>query len=137
MSTSTPAFVKALFRTFVLKDVGGVEAAGALLGVSHQRVSALISLQSADMPTVMQVVTLEQAVGRSVVFGALAEAVEGKTARGDMLREASEGVSAAAAVMSACVEEASPSEFAATAAVAIKELEDVRLVATAKAANAA
>lgn len=137
MTEASQQYVKALFRTFVLKDVGGVDAAGALMGVSHQRVSQLISLNTADMPTIMQVVALEQAVGRAVITSALAEAVEGKEARGDLLRETSEGVSAAAQTMEAVVKGARPEEVAALAAKTIKEMEDVRCVAAAKAANAA
>jgi len=137
MSTPSQAYVKALFRTFVLKDVGGVDVAGLLLGVSHQRVSQLIKLDSADMPTLMQIVTLEAEVGRAVITGALAEAVEGRSARGDLAREASEGVSAAAQTMEAVVKGARPEEVAALAVKTIKEMEDVRAVAVAKAANAA
>ena len=137
MTETSQQYVKALFRTFVLKDVGGVEAAGALLGVSHQRVSQLVSLNTADMPTIMQVAVLEHAVGRAVITSALAEAVEGKEARGDLLRETSEGVSAAAQTMEAVVNGARPEEVAALAAKTIKEMEDVRCVAAAKAANAA
>lgn len=66
----SPAFVKGLFFQLV-KAAGGVEAAGAFLGVSHQRISQLQTLSCADMPTVMQIVALEQACGLPVVTGAL------------------------------------------------------------------
>lgn len=42
-----PAYVKGLFHQLV-KAVGGVEAAGAFLGVSHQRISQLQTTTCAD-----------------------------------------------------------------------------------------
>jgi len=137
MTETSQQYIKALFRTFVLKDVGGVDAAGALMGVSHQRVSQLISLNTADMPTIMQLVALEHAVGRAVITSALAEVVEGKEARGDLMRETSEGVTAAARTMEAVVKGERPDEIAALAVKTIQEMEDVRSIAAAKAANAA
>lgn len=71
-----PAYVKGLFHQLV-KAVGGVEAAGAFLGVSHQRISQLQTTTCADMPTVMQIVALESACGLPVVTGALCRRLTG------------------------------------------------------------
>lgn len=71
-----PAYVKGLFFQLV-KAAGGVEAAGAFLGVSHQRISQLQTTTCADMPTVMQIVALESACGLPVVTGALARRLTG------------------------------------------------------------
>lgn len=65
--------IKGLFHHLV-KAVGGVEAAGAFLEISHQRVSQLQSVNCADMPSILQIVRLEQAAGRPIVTGVLAEA---------------------------------------------------------------
>lgn len=97
MSEITPAYVKALFHHLV-RQIGGLEAAGAYLGVSFQRVSQLQSVNCPDMPTVIQVATLEAALGHSVIFGALAKLVEdgaGSAAK-DALEEACEVTEAAA-----------------------------------------
>ena len=74
--TVPPAFVKGLFHQLV-KAVGGVEAAGAYLGVSHQRVSQLQTTTCADMPTIMQVIALEAACGNPIVTGALSRRLTG------------------------------------------------------------
>lgn len=97
MTEITPAFIKGHFHHLV-RAVGGTEAAGVYLGVSHQRVSQLQSVHSADMPTILQVLTLEQAVGRSVVFSALARAVEGAAAE-DIRAAAVDAVTTGAQVL--------------------------------------
>lgn len=79
----SPAFVKALFYQLV-KAVGGTEAAGAYLEVSHQRVSQLQSPNSADMPGLMQVIKLEAVAGVPIVTGALAKLVEGASGKKSM-----------------------------------------------------
>ena len=70
--------VKALFRQLV-KAVGGNEACGVELGVSHQRISQLANInndeQARELPTWEQVWRLETALGRSVVFAGLAHSV--------------------------------------------------------------
>ena len=72
----TDGEVKALFRQLV-KAGGGVEACGVELGISHQRVSLLQSPTAPDMPTFRQILTLEAVVGRAIVTGAAARAIEG------------------------------------------------------------
>jgi len=79
MREVTAAEVKGLFHHLV-KKVGGLEAAASYLSVSFQRVSQLQSINCTDMPTIMQVVTLELAVGQPVVTGVLAEASTGEGA---------------------------------------------------------
>jgi hypothetical protein len=85
----TPARVKSLVFQLV-KAAGGVEAAGAVLGVSHQRVSQLQSLNHADMPTLMQVITLEAFVGHPVLTAALAASITPTDAGKSPLEEACE-----------------------------------------------
>jgi hypothetical protein len=95
MTTPTNAQIKGLFF-HLIKSVGGVEAAGAYLSISHQRVSQLQSINCADMPTLMQIVTLEHAVGVPVVTRALAESVVNSQDANDLLAEACEATEAAA-----------------------------------------
>lgn len=71
--------VKALFKMLVAA-VGGVEAAGVHLGVSHQRVSQLYSLSNDDEPAYRHIRVLEVAAGRAVVTGAHVKAVRGDEA---------------------------------------------------------
>lgn len=85
----TPARVKSLVFQLV-KAAGGVEASGAVLGVSHQRVSQLQSLNHADMPTLMQVVALEAFVGQPIVTAALAASITSTDACKSPLEEACE-----------------------------------------------
>ena len=119
-----PAYVKALFMSLV-KAAGGGEAAGAVLGVSHQRISQLTSLQSADMPTLMHVVALEAFVGQPIVTGALAKlaAPQGKGA--DPLKETSEVVSASARLLNLVVSGAPQREVLAAVTAVRAELDDV------------
>lgn len=107
MTDVTNGYVKALFFSLV-KTVGGVEAAGAYLNISHQRVSQLQSQQCADMPTVMHIVTLEQACGQDLVTGVLSRHVTGEAARGDLITEACEAVEAGANVLQLVRTKASP-----------------------------
>lgn len=85
MTATTPAQVKGLFFHLV-KSVGGVEAAATYLGISHQRVSQFQSLNCADMPSLMQVVTLE-AVSQPIVTSALAKAANAAAGVKDLLGE--------------------------------------------------
>lgn len=73
----TDGEIKALFRQLV-KAAGGVEAAAVELGCKHQRVSLLQSVSAPDMPNLRQILTLEAVVGRAVVTGAAARAIEGE-----------------------------------------------------------
>lgn len=82
----TPGQIKGLFYHLV-KEVGGIEAAGAYLGVSHQRVSQLQNIQHVDMPNLMQVVTLERVVGQAIVTGVLAASAVGAATAHDLLTE--------------------------------------------------
>lgn len=125
MTTLSQPYLKALIRTFVLKDVGGVEAAGALLEVSHQRVSQLTSLQSADMPTLMQVIALERFAGQAIVTGALAKLANPDTAARDPLKETSEVVSAASELLNIVVSGGSRREVLAAVAKLQAETADV------------
>jgi hypothetical protein len=93
-----PARVKSLVFQLV-KAAGGVEAAGAVLGVSHQRVSQLQSLNHADMPTLMQVVALEAFVGHPILTAALAASITSTDAGKSPLEEACEVTEAAAELL--------------------------------------
>lgn len=98
MSVVTEAEVKGLFYHLV-KAVGGVEAAGAFLKISHQRVSQLQSPNNADMPTVMQIATLEHVVGQGIVTGAMARAAEGGAVNANPEKEIGDVVMASADVL--------------------------------------
>lgn len=87
--------IKGLFFHAV-KAVGGVEAAGAYLQISHQRVSQLQSINCADMPTIMHIVTLEHVIGQPIITRALAESVAGPLGAADLMVEACEATEAAA-----------------------------------------
>ena len=87
-----PSELKALFGQLV-DAVGTQEAAATFLGISRQRVSQLISTANNDLPTWGQVMKLEQVVGVSIVFGALARLVEAVSAS-DALAAAVEATSA-------------------------------------------
>lgn len=94
MSEVTPGQIKGLFFHLV-RSVGGVEAAGAYLKVSHQRVSALQSTTTSDLPTIMQVATLERVANQSVVFASLAKAATGALAHRDLEKETRDATYAA------------------------------------------
>lgn len=75
--TFDPKHLKALFSQLV-RAIGTQEAAASYLGVSRQYVGYLASANpehAADVPSWDHVWTLEQALGRSVVFQALADMV--------------------------------------------------------------
>jgi len=99
-ASATREQIKGLFFHLV-KAVGGVEAAGAYLGISHQRVSRLQLLKDReglsveDMPTVLQIATLEAVVGQPIVTGALARAAQGHGVFTDPVKEAGDVVVAA------------------------------------------
>lgn len=71
--------VKALFRQLVAA-AGGVEACGLTLGVSHQRVSQLQSVNNPDMPTFAQIMALEVVAERPIITAVAAQAIEGHAA---------------------------------------------------------
>lgn len=74
----SPRDLKAHFRNLVTA-CGGVQPAATALGISHQRVSQMQSLNDDDnLPTFLQVMTLEDACGRSVVFSAAAHTIQDK-----------------------------------------------------------
>lgn len=77
-TTYEPALIKALFSKLV-KAFGGHAAAGVHLNISRQRVGQLASSNdefAREVPTWAHVVPLEIALGRSVVFAGLVEAIE-------------------------------------------------------------
>jgi hypothetical protein len=86
--------LKALFAQLV-DAIGTQDAAATFLGITRQRVGALISTATDDLPTVMQIVKLEAVCGSPVVTGALARRVECETKK-DAITAAVHGVAAAA-----------------------------------------
>lgn len=119
-----PQFVKALFLSLV-KAAGGVEPSAVALGVSHQRISQLTGLQSADMPTLMHVIALERFAGQAIVTGALAKLANPDTAARDPLKETSEVVSAASELLNIVVSGGSRREVLAAVAKLQAETADV------------
>ena len=124
MTEAAPQYIKALFLSLV-KAAGGGEAAGVALDISHQRISQLTSLQSADMPTLMQVVRLEAFAGQPVVTAALAKLATADGKRADPLRETSEVVGAASALLDTVVRGAPQREVLQAVARVRAELDDV------------
>jgi hypothetical protein len=92
------AEIKGLFYHLV-RAVGGVEAAGAFLGISHQRVSQLQTVTCADIPTLEHIVALEAVVGQAIVTGALARAATGGSITTDTMKEIGDVVLAQAEVL--------------------------------------
>ena len=126
-----PQQIKALFMALV-REAGGVDAAGMVLGISHQRVSQLQLLNNADMPTLMHIVMLEHAVGQAIVTGALAKSVDALARKhADPVIEAAEAVEAMSGVLTACVAGAEPKATLAAVNRARKELDDVTAAITA------
>lgn len=123
----TPALVKGLFFHLV-QAVGGVQPAGAYLGVSHQRVSQLQSVKHPDLPTVLQIVTLEAVVGQAVVTGALADLVTGGAEARDLMTEVFEVTEAAAALQRMARQGAGRAEVRKAALEVERELQDVEAV---------
>lgn len=121
---TTTAEIKGLFYQLV-KAVGGVEAAGAYLGISHQRVSQLQNPTCADMPTIMHVVTLEAAIKQPIVTGALARAAVGDSIHADPDKEIGDVVLAQAEVLSLRRRGAPSREQKAAALRLVKEAEEV------------
>jgi hypothetical protein len=124
MTMTQAPYVKALFLSLV-KLAGGVEAAAEALGVSHQRISQLTSLQSADMPTLMQVVALEAFANQPIVTAALAKLVRGEGNGADPAKESAEVVTASARLMELTVNGASRRDILAAVAAVRSELDDV------------
>lgn len=124
MTAVTSAEIKGLFYQLV-RAVGGIEAAGAYLGVSHQRVSQLQNPTCADMPTVMHVVTLEAVVGQPIVTSALARAAAGGSIHADPGKEIGDVVLAQAEVLSLHRAGAPAKDQKAAALRLVKEAEEV------------
>lgn len=122
--TLTVQQLKGLFHQLV-RAAGGVEAAGSVLGVSHQRVSQLQSLGSDQVPNIMQVVALEAFVGQPVVTGFLAKLCEDQGAISDPVKEAVEVVGAAAQVIDLVSRRADPKEVSAAIVRLKDEADDV------------
>lgn len=100
--TLNTALLKSLFDQLVRMS-GRQDAAAARLGISRQRVGQLCSANpehARDLPTWEQVWTLEQSLGRSIVFQALADAIN--PPEGDRhacpIKESHDVVAAAAAI---------------------------------------
>jgi len=98
-----PKLLKGLFSQ-LRRAVGSQEAAATYLGVSRQRVSQLESASddhADDIPTWGQVWTLERALGRSVIFSALAHQIEPPKVRSDasLMKETHDVVQRAAAML--------------------------------------
>lgn len=125
MTDITPGQVKGLFFHLV-KAVGGVEAAGAFLGVSHQRVSTLQNVNHADMPTILQVVALEQAAGQSVVLGQLAKLATGCLIASDLSKETREATYAAVDLQRAADNGATKKDLQAALLRLRKEADEVQ-----------
>lgn len=124
MTITQAPYVKALFLSLV-KLAGGVDASAVALGVSHQRISQLTSLQSADMPTLMQVVALEAFANQPIVTAALAKLVRGEGNGADPAKESAEVVTASARLMELTVNGASRRDILAAVAAVRSELDDV------------
>lgn len=120
----TPARVKSLVFQLV-KAAGGVEASGAVLGVSHQRVSQLQSLNHADMPTLMQVITLEAFVGQPIITASLAASLTPTDAGKSPLEEACEVSEAAADLLRLVRTGGTDREVEAATVRLRKEIDDV------------
>ena len=120
----TPAYVKGLFFHAV-RLVGGVDAAGAYLGVSKQRVSVLQSVNHDDMPTVLQIATLERAIGQDVVTGPLSRAATGKPDTGNVLDEVMDAHEALAEVQRKARAGAPHREFRAAAIALTAEVDQL------------
>lgn len=86
--------LKNLFRDLV-ETYGGVVPAAACLGISHQRIS---QLQSVDSPTenvpdlLKHILPLEEACGQPVVTGGLSRAITGADAKRNLQDEALDAV---------------------------------------------
>jgi len=97
--TVTRELLKGLFAQLV-SECKGVENAGAVLGISFQRVSQLQSLATDFEPNLLKhIVPLEQFVGRPIVTGYLANLSGGKPAN-DAMEEAVEASVAAGRLLS-------------------------------------
>ena len=130
MSEITPALIKGLFFHLV-KAVGGVETAGAFLGISHQRVSQLQAVHSADMPSIIQIATLEGVVQQDIVTGHLSRVATGQNRADDMKQEAVQATAAVVAVQTAVFNGCPQKELLALALKARAEVDDVVTAASA------
>lgn len=124
MTAPSPAYIKGLFYQLVAK-VGGVEAAGAYLGVSHQRVSQLQNMSCPDMPTLMHVTTLERVVGQPIVTGALARLVGGQAGEAEVETEIGDVTIATAEVLTLHRGGADKRQVKAAALKLVKEATEV------------
>lgn len=120
----TPGQVKGLFFHLV-REVGGIEAAGAYLGCSHQRVSQLQNTNSTDMPTIMQVCILEKVVGQDIVTGTLSAAATRRTGVRELITECCEATEASVALLNAARTGKDKRVIRAALLTALRELDDV------------
>lgn len=119
-----PAQVKALFHHLV-RACGGVEAAGARLGISHQRVSQLQSANHDDMPTIMHIASLEEFCGQPIVTGALARVATGQSLTNDPDKEISDVTIAQADIIALRRSGADPRQVKAAALRLVREAQEV------------
>lgn len=137
--TFSPAHLKVLFKRLV-DAVGKQDAAAELLGVSRQRVGQLVSGNdefAKECPTWAQVWTLEDRLGRSIVFEGLAQAVDPMTlpATACVVKEAHDvfAVAAMAGPAALAVERGEPGAMDALEAIADRlkaEIAEVRAAAS-------
>jgi hypothetical protein len=121
------ALIKALFCTLIQR-CGGVYAASAFLGVSHQRVSTIQSLETTDLPTVQQLMALQGWIGDAFVFDALADQIRANRRIGDVGKETREATYAVVDLQRAADQGRPRDELRALAAQAQNELDDVTAV---------
>lgn len=120
----TPAHLKALFHVLV-RAAGGIEAAGAVLDVSPQRVAQLYSPQSPSLPTVLHIVQLEAFVGDAIVTSQLAKLAKPTGDEKSIEDEAFEATAAAFDVHAAVRSGADAKTVESKVVALRKEVEDV------------
>ena len=116
--------IKGLFYHLV-QAVGKSTAAASFLGISEQRVRHLYNTQNDDLPTLMQIITLEAVCGQAIVTGALADLVQPDRKPKDPMQEAAEAVEHTVEVMHLVRRGASRREVEKATIRAIQELQDV------------
>lgn len=120
-----PAEIKGLFHQLV-QVVGGQDAAASFLGVSQPRISQWCNPTCADMPSVLQIVTLERVVQQDVVTGALSRlARNGSFASNDPEKELGDVTLASANVLHLQRTGASPKRKHSAALQLVKEAQEV------------
>lgn len=132
------AVIKGLFSRLV-RAVGGVDAAGAYLGITHQRVSQITKThthfegdapvadkQQRDMPTWGQVTALEAVCGIAVVTGELARAAKGEAICADPVKEAGDVIINATALFDMVREKADPKAIQAAIVEHEREVNELK-----------